>query len=388
MSNPKSLLIPGDFPPVVSGIATYFHEIWKYFPAEECYILAPRVDGWEEFDANSPLHIIRKRIPTGDSMKAKILKGILHSFWAFVLHLRYRFDAIHCGQVLSSGVTGWLLKKLCAVPYFVYVYGSETFRFGHSRLLRSAITSFLRNADRIVPNSRFTQEEFLQLGLEPEQFSIVTPGVDIDRFQPGKPDSQLVRNYDLEDKQVLLTVARLDERKGHDMVIRAMAELHRDFPQLVYLIVGKGREEDRLRELARENGVSNAVIFCGYVSDEDLPAYYRLCDIFVLLNRQRTDHERLRGDYEGFGIVFLEASACAKPVVAGNFGGIHDAVEDGKSGYVIDGTDLGSITKCFQRLLQNKNLRKELGLYGWKRAEQQFDWQLISQKIRALEKWI
>ncbi|MDD5765504.1 MAG: glycosyltransferase family 4 protein [Candidatus Marinimicrobia bacterium] len=330
MSEKKSLVIPNDFPPVVSGIATYFYEIWRYFPTENHTILCPKDKGWKTLDNVIKLNVIRRRIPSGDSIIAKLLKGKLYAFWVLILHLKYRFDVIHCGQVLSSGFTGWLMKKLFRVPYIVYVYGSETFRFGRNPLLIRLIGIFLRNADRIVPNSRFTMDEFLALGIPEEKFRIVTPGVDTARFIPAKKDENLMKKYGLAEKNlILLTVARLDERKGHDMVIRALPALVKKFPQIVYLVVGKGREEARLKQIADENSVTDYVIFCGYVADADLPKFYQLCDIFILLNRQTSDDDRLRGDYEGFGIVFLEASSCGKSVVAGNYGGIADAVADG-----------------------------------------------------------
>ncbi len=383
MSDRRSLLIPGDFPPVVSGIATYFKEIWQNFPAENCFILAPKDSGWQDFDSSSPLNIIRRKIPTRNSTKAKFLKALLHTFWTILLHVRYKFDIIHCGQVLSSGITGWTMKKLFKIPYLVYVYGSETYRFGNKPLLLKSIKSFLENADKIIPNSRFTMEEFIAIGIPEGKFDIITPGVDTSRFYPTEKNPDLIKQYNLENKFVLLTVARLDERKGHDYVIRAVADLKNDFPNIVYLIVGKGREEQHLRSLVAETGVEDQVIFCGYVSDNDLPKYYNLSDTFILLNRQSTDNEQLRGDYEGFGIVFLEASACAKPMIAGNFGGIADAIEDGKSGYIIDGTDLKAITTTIRLLIKNGTKRDAIGQYGLKRVRNSFDWKTISKQIAA-----
>jgi len=385
MSEKRSLVIPNDFPPVVSGIATYFYEIWQHFPTESNFILCPKDNDWKAFDREAKLNVIRRRIPSGDSIIAKLLKGKLYAFWVLILHLKYRFDVIHCGQVLSSGFAGWLMKKLFRVPYIIYVYGSETFRFGRNPLLIRLIGIFLRNADRIVPNSRFTMDEFLALGISEEKFGIVTPGVDTARFIPTQKDKNLMKKYGLtENNLILLTVARLDERKGHDMVIRALPALAKKFPQIVYLIVGKGREEARLKQIAAENGVTDYVIFCGYVADADLPKFYQLSDIFVLLNRQTADDNRLRGDYEGFGIVFLEASSCGKSVVAGNYGGIADAVADGQSGFIIDGTNGEIIQKTLERLLGQSELREKLGRFGRQRAVETFDWTLKSREIEQL----
>ncbi|MFA4907246.1 MAG: glycosyltransferase family 4 protein [archaeon] len=388
MSEKRSLIIPNDFPPVVSGIATYFYEIWRHFPTESNFILCPKDNGWKAFDRVANLNVIRRRIPSGDSLIAKLLKGKLYAFWVLILHLKYRFDVIHCGQVLSSGFAGWLMKKLFRVPYIVYVYGSETFRFGRNPLFIRFIKLILKSTARIVPNSRFTMDEFLALGIPEEKFTVVTPGVDTQRFFPETKDLTLLNKLGLTaENLVLLTVARLDERKGHDSVIRALPRLVEKFPQIVYLIVGKGREEAKLRQIAEKYGVTNHVIFCGYVADTELPKYYNLCDLFVLLNRQTAEDDRLRGDYEGFGIVFLEASACGKPVIAGNYGGIADAVADGQSGFIPnlrDGTNDEIVLATFERLLGQSELREKLGQFGRQRAVESFDWTLKSREICKL----
>jgi len=381
MFDRKSLLIPGDFPPVVSGIATYFNEIWQIFPPEKCLILAPKDSGWQEFDKTSSLNIVRRKIPTRNTTKAKLLKGLLHTFWTILLHIRHKFDILHCGQVLSSGITGWTMKKLFNVPYVIYVYGSETYRFGNKPLLMKSIKSFLENAEKIIPNSRFTMEEFLAIGIPEEKFDIITPGVDTSRFFPMDKNPGLIKQYDLDDKFILLTVARLDERKGHDYVIRVVAELQNKYPEIRYIIVGKGREEQSLRTLVSKLDVSEQVIFAGYVPDAELPKFYNLSDVFILLNRQSIENEQLKGDYEGFGIVFLEASACAKPVIAGNFGGIYDAVDNQNSGYIIDGTDMKAITMTIESLISDPKLRKRTGNYGLERARNYFDWKIISKKV-------
>lgn len=375
----KSLLIPGDFPPEVSGIATYFHEIWKFYDYSENHILAAKYPKCIEFDKNSDLHTIRVGIPTGSSPLHKIIKSFIYTIKAIQLHLKNKYTVIHCGQVLSSGMTGWIIKKIFKIPYIIYVYGSETYRFGNNKYLMRMIKTFLKEAEYIIPNSRFTMDEFLPLGIPEGKFKIITPGVDVDRFHPQSLEHELVEKYNLLGKKVLLTVARLDERKGHDKVIEAIAAIQEN--NIVYLIVGKGREQQRLQNLAKEMKIESQVIFCGYVADDDLPKYYNLCDIFLLLNRQTSVDENLIGDYEGFGIVFLEASACGKPVIAGNFGGIADAIDDKKSGFIIDGTDLKEIIKTIKHLFKNEDICHQIGKYGRQRSVQNFTWESLSRKL-------
>lgn len=384
MYRKRTLLIPGDFPPVVSGIATYFYEIWRRLPREGNFILCARDEGWRQYDKTHNLNIIRRRIPNGNSLAAKISKGLLYAFWAWRLHQQYRFHTLHCGQVLSSGFAGWLLHRLYGVNYVIYVYGSETLRFGRSALWLKLIRTFLQDAALIVPNSHFTMAEFQALGIPAEKFRVITPGVDTQRFSPAAKDLVLMQRYGLEGKFVLLTVARLDERKGHDQVMRAVARLKERYPQLVYLIVGKGREEERLRRLAQELSLGSKVIFTGYVPDEQLAHYYNLCDLFILLNRQTQSDARLQGDYEGFGIVFLEAAACGKPVIAGNFGGIADAVEADRSGFILAPDDLAAVEAKIALISDDPSLRQVMGSYGRERAVQYFDWSIIAEKLGSI----
>ena len=380
----KALLIPGDFPPEVSGIATYFHEIWKFYDPADNIILAAKYRNYRKFDKESQLNTIRIDIPTGNSIIHKVLKSIFYTIKVLLLNRKHNIQVIHCGQVLSSGVTGWIMKKLFNIPYIIYVYGSETYRFGNNKYLLKLIEEFLMKADKIIPNSQFTMEEFMALDIPEEKFQIITPGVDTERFQPSTPNFDLVNKYQLQKKKVLLTVARLDERKGHDKVIEAIARLKKEIPNIVYLIVGKGRELKRLKALVRKYKIKENIRFCGYVPDEDLSKYYNCCDLFILLNRQTSDDEQLAGDYEGFGIVFLEASACGKPVIAGNFGGIRDAVEDDKSGYIIDGNDMTIITTTIKKLLLNDFNKIQLGKYGRERVVEFFAWKKISKELNTI----
>ena len=130
-----SLLITNDFPPIVSGISTVFYQIWKRLPSDSTMILAPKAPGCYEFDKRESFHIIRKKIPTGESGKAKLLKMALNIFYALYYTKKYNIGKLHCGQILSVGPAGLICKKLFGVKYSVYVYGSETIRFGTSQMI-------------------------------------------------------------------------------------------------------------------------------------------------------------------------------------------------------------------------------------------------------------
>jgi phosphatidylinositol alpha-1,6-mannosyltransferase len=177
---------------------------------------------------------------------------------------------------------------------------------------------------------------------------------------------------------VLLSVGRLQSRKGHDLVIRSMARLRSVRPDIRYLIVGDGDERPRLERLVREEGLGDAVRFAGKVPDEQLPDYYSAADVFVHPNRIDDD-----GDVEGFGMVFLEAAAAGLPVVGGNSGGVPEAVDHLRTGLLVGGRDVDEFVAAVLRLCDAPVLRTEMGQAGRQRVADRFSW---STSVEALNR--
>jgi len=221
--------------------------------------------------------------------------------------------------------------------------------------------------------SQSTKREIVQLGLNPDRIAVIPPSVDTQRFHPQIDGSQVVTRHRLQGKKVILTVARLVERKGIDMVIRAMPKVLKAIPDAVYLVIGTGPYQGRLERLVEELRLGNRVIFVGYVADEELPYYYGACNLFVLPSRTLAD----KGEIEGFGIVFLEAGACGKPVIGGRGGGTSEAIEEGVTGLLVDPLDVNEIANVIVKVLQDEELARRLGENGRRRATNQPDWTLL-----------
>lgn len=379
----KALIVTNDFPPIVSGIGTVFYNILRFLPKEDFFILCPWVKDCMDFDKKNNMRIIRMKTPIGESRLFKIIKTIANILYIFVYAIRLKIKSIHCGQILSNGIAGLICKKVLNIPYIVWVYGSETIRFSGSRLFTFLMKKVLSNAKTVVVNSSFTEEEYLDFGVDKNKVVKITPGVDTSIFLPRDKPERLLEKYNLYNKMILLTVARLDERKGHDMVIEALSILKDEYHDLAYVIVGRGREQERLQQIVNLKDIRDSVIFAGYAADDELPEYYNLSDIFVLPNRE-TEQTALKGDYEGFGIVFVEASACAKPVIGGLSGGVGDAIADGETGILINPRSVEDLVSAIKHLIDNPQNRKAMGIAGRIRAEKEFDWKVIAKRFEEI----
>ena len=133
-------------------------------------------------------------------------------------------------------------------------------------------------------------------------------------------------------KRVIITVSRLMKRKGHRFVFEAIEKIKNEIPDIHYLIVGDGPEKENLMKITNKLDIVDAVTFRGKISadDKELVCLYSLSKIFVMPTFSEED------DFEGFGIVYLEANACCIPVIASKTGGIEDAVIDGETGILVE----------------------------------------------------
>jgi glycosyltransferase involved in cell wall biosynthesis len=172
--------------------------------------------------------------------------------------------------------------------------------------------------------------------------------VDGDVFTPGAKSPALVAKYGLAEAKVLMTVARLwptDIYKGVDVTIRALPAIAKVFPDVKYLVIGRGDDRPRLVQLAEDLGVGDRVVFAGFVPTCDLVEHYRLADAYIMPSQ------------EGFGIVYLEAMACGKPVLAGDADGSADPLQDGRLGWQVPHRDPEAVAAACIEILQGEDRR-------------------------------
>ncbi len=380
MKQRRVLLVANNFPPVRGGSAVVYANLARC-AGQEIVVVAPRdsyIDGlpaigWREHDRGKPYHTIRLPLlrTRMDGVPRRGLRKLL--FWgrdgairlrlaAFLLWTVWREQAgaICIGELLASG---WIIRLFRFVPgvrTIAYVHGEEIttedlYDQGHVRARQ-----VLRESDRIIVVSRFTQDAVAALlGAPGGRISLIENGVDAGRFHPEAKSQDLIDLYRLQGCFVFVSVCRLLEKKGVDHAIRAFAAVAARHPDCRCLVVGGGPYAEPLQALAAQLGLAEQVVFAGPVADDELVDHYRLGDVFVMPNR-----ELANGDTEGFGLVFLEANSCGLPVIAGRDGGSTDAVQHGVNGLVVDGRDVGQIAAAMLRMREDAPLREALGRQG------------------------
>jgi phosphatidylinositol alpha-1,6-mannosyltransferase len=208
----------------------------------------------------------------------------------------------------------------------------------------------------------------------------LTPGVDETAFHPGVDGSSVRAAHRLVGRRVVVCVARMVERKGQDMLIQAMPLLRRQVPDAALLLVGDGPYRTKLEALVDRLGLREHVIFTGALPWPQTPAYFAAGDVFAMPCRTR----KMGLEPEALGIVFLEASAVGLPVVAGDSGGAPDAVQDGVTGYVVDGRSTSDIADRLAELLLDPARSKEMGEWGRRWVEQRWTWDDVVARLQAL----
>ena len=257
--------------------------------------------------------------------------------------LQKRPQRVFCGHIKLAP----LIKILCqplGIPYTILTYGKEVWE-----PLPSKYQIAMSKADSIWTISRYTRDRTCEINqLNPEKFQIVPCTVDKNIFtnRPGPQD--LLEQYNLVGAKILMTVARLrstDIYKGVDVTIQALPQIAKTFPNVKYLVIGRGDDRSRLAKLADDLGVTERVIFAGFVPTENLAAHYQLADAYVMPSQ------------EGFGIVYLEALACGVPVLAGDADGSADPLQDGKLGWQVPHRDSAAVAVACVEMLRGEDKR-------------------------------
>jgi phosphatidylinositol alpha-1,6-mannosyltransferase len=374
-----ALVVSELFPPAVGGSAELFRNVYGRFGDVPVTVLTEQADG-------APDRIDRMTI-VREPMRARywgvLRPGGLRHHWRRARRVKSLSGGaptvVHSARALPEGVDAWMARRLGGSAYLCWAHGEDIASANLSREFAMLQQRVFAGAAGVIANSHNTAAMLRSLDASWSHIDVVHPGVDPERFRPDVPGAAALRDRLREGAELLLlSVGRLQRRKGHDLMIKALAALGPEAGRVRYVIAGGGEERATLETLARDLRVADRVRFAGVVPDADLPGYYAASDIFVHPNR--VDGE----DIEGFGIVFLEAAAAGLPVVGGDSGGVPEAVARDETGILVSGTDVEELRQALLRLMNSPDLRRAMGAAGRRRVQETFSWHRAAARVMDL----
>lgn len=350
------LVVTPDFPPGIGGIQTLLHGVVSGWQRLDPLVVTPAVPGADEFDRDQPLAIERVRVPPRMPHVASIaaLNGA-----AIRNAVRFRPDAVLSGHIVV-GPAALSISRSLGTPIAQYVYGREA-------TARPRLASLsLRRADAVLAISGYTTRLALECGAPQTRVHTIPPGI------PAPVSGARHRGAE----PTIVVVSRLSDRyKGHDVLLQALPLVHERVPAARLVVVGDGRLRHVYEELVATLGIAGSVDFVGAVDDAARDRILARAAIFAMPSRL----ER-KQDGEGFGIVYLEASAHGLPVVAGAAGGAVEAVVHQETGLLVDPTDHRAVAGALVLLLEDRDLAERMGRAGAARATS-FSREAVSRRV-------
>ncbi|MFB6181718.1 MAG: glycosyltransferase family 4 protein [Candidatus Magasanikbacteria bacterium] len=374
----KILIVSLEFPPEVGGIASYVDQFASALDPEQVCVLAPPKEGAEEHDSKKDYNIYRKKF---------LFPKFIWPRW-MMLFLSIRsvvkqedIDILYLHHIIPIGYVAYLFKKIYQLPFLIFSHGIDIISATRTDWKKYWVNKVIDASEQIITNSESLNERLLQRVEEiPEEKTTVLYPCPEDKFKTKpaqKKINELENRLGVEGKQVMLTVARLVKGKGIEHLVKLMPEILKERPHLVWVIVGDGPERENMEELIRKYNLQNVVRFVGEKEHDELPPYYYLADLFVELTHPH------HGVEEGLGLVFLEAAAAGLPVVAGESGGVEEAVVDKETGYVVGTFRDEEVTEKITKLLDDRELAREMGQKAKERIEEKFIWKKQLKKIQT-----
>lgn len=355
-ADPRLLIVTPDFPPARGGIQLLMHRLVNGLQGFETRIVTVDYPGAAAFDRDAGVNV--QRVP---AIKHRgLARNLALNAAAFAEALRFRPQLTLSAHIVVSPAASAIHRA----------FGTRTVQYFYAKEIgtRPGLAAFAaEQAGAVIAISAYTARLIEEAGASPAALSLIPPGVDLPADVEPLPS----------ERPTFVTIARLEDRyKGHDVIIRGMPLIRAKVPEVQWVVIGDGPLRPGLEQQAHALGVADCVRFLGAVEDSERDIWLRRAAALAMPSRLPA------GGFagEGFGIVYLEAGAFGKPVLAGNVAGALDAVIDGETGLLVDPTDHVAVAGGLSRLLLDRELARRLGAAGAAHA-QRFAWPLICERV-------
>jgi len=356
------LIITRSFPPEIGGMQNLMwgltNELSKNFMIK---VFADYYENHKFFDEQVSFSIervggikllrkYRKAQLINESIKENKVEGIIADHWK-------SFELIKTNK-----------KKICLI------HGKE---INHEKgtNLNKRVLNVLNNVEVIVANSKYTKDLAIQKGAEENKIIVINPGVDLVQ-ELNKKTLDKVESLLKHKTPRLITVSRFDKRKNHEKVIMALRNFKQIYPDIIYICVGYGDEEQNIKKLVEELDLKEQVMFFKDISNELKNSLLAKSNIFVMPS---IIHKK---SVEGFGIAYVEAAQYGIPSIGGVDGGASDAIDHKKTGLICDGNNLNEIYSSINSMLENNKYLE----YGKAAKENsiKFKWKKIIEEYKKI----
>lgn len=351
----KTLLVTLEYPPTIGGVGNYYHRLVSHLPKEDVIVL--------------------------DNARNQLLNPWLKSFFTIWSYVRkYSIEYIIVGQVLPLGTVVAALSYIMRRPYAVVIHGMDITVPQQYPRKRMLLRWILKRAATIVTVSEFTKSKIQTLlpVSEHHKIRIISPGPYI---TPAELHTAGVSSEFMEriPGHFFLSVGRLVERKGFDQVIRALAQLPEEYRYYHYVIAGSGPYQSTLERLVQEHDLIGQVHFFPGLSNVEIAELYQRCVCFVMPSRIVNET-----DFEGFGIVVLEANSFGKVAIGGNSAGMADAILHNKTGLLVNPDNVETLTAAMLQLCSQPDHTEQMGLQAAQWVRTEHDWRVKAEQLAAV----
>jgi phosphatidylinositol alpha-1,6-mannosyltransferase len=371
----RTLVVTNDFPTRQGGIESFVYALADRLPADEVVVYTAAMPGDRTFDALLPFTVVR------DPTSMLLPTPAVARRTADVLRAE-DCDAVLFGAAAPLGLLADRLRQAGARRVVGLTHGHETW-WAKVPAARHALRRIGTGCDVLTYVSEFCRRRIATALSDDVAARMVrlAPGVDTQVFRPGVGGAVIRERLGIDpDRPVLVSVSRFVDRKGQDALIKAMPHVLRTVPDALLLLVGDGPTRGRLDRLVRDNDLARSVVFAGAVPWSEAPGWFDVGDVFAMPCRTRKGGL----EPEALGIVFLEAQACAHPVLVGDSGGAPETVLHGETGYVVDPFNPLAIAARAVDLLSDLDRARSMGEKGRAWVEREWSWEESVAILRGL----